>query len=69
MNPQIDDGFRNVTFERCRELAWCEPVLRAAARRWLLTALVSCLCRALQFRMHRMSLGNAVADGEPEARR
>ena len=51
MGPQIDDHFRNLTFERWRELARREPALRAAARRWLFTALVSSLRRAVDWRI------------------
>jgi hypothetical protein len=43
MGNQIDDRFRNLTFERWRELARREPALRAAARQWLVAALVSSL--------------------------
>jgi hypothetical protein len=51
MGPPINDPFRNLTPERCRELARREPALRAAARRWLFTALVSSLRRAVEWRI------------------
>jgi hypothetical protein len=49
MDSQIDDRLRNLNFERWRELARREPVLRAAAMRWLFTALVSSLRRAVEW--------------------
>jgi hypothetical protein len=64
MNLQIDDSFRNVTLERCRELARSEQALRNAARRWLLTALVSSLRRAVRFQMYRKGFWNAVPKGK-----
>jgi hypothetical protein len=51
MGPQINDRFRNLTPEQCRELARREPALRAAASRWLFTALVSSLRRAVEWRI------------------
>lgn len=51
MGNQIDDRFRNLTFERWRELARREPASRAAARQWLVAALVSSLRRAVKGRI------------------
>jgi len=59
MGPQINDPFRNLTLERCRQLARREPALRAAARRWLFTALVSSLRRAVEWRIACRGLPDA----------
>jgi hypothetical protein len=68
MNPQIDNGFRNLTLERWRELARREPALRAAARRWLFAALVSSLRRAVEWRSDVLSVQTTLSGTNSLAR-
>jgi hypothetical protein len=49
MALQIDDPYRDITPERWQELLRREHVQRAAARRWLFAALISCLSKGVEW--------------------
>jgi len=66
VGPQIDDRLRHLTFERWRELARREPPLRAAARQWLIAAVVFSLRRAVKWRI-RIKAKAEIRGGQPDA--